>query len=110
MRIYFECGKLIKDSQLPLENMYAVNAKDGAVSNYNALSIIKELVGEVNVYTNSPLVLDKSIAWNESDKSCNILIRDINNNMFKPIVDVIAGVDENSDLLKAIIAYYMSMK
>ena len=75
MKIYFENGRLLSQSELPFKYDCYVNAGDGYSFCENALHAINRICPDSVVYTNMITALSNSYAWNNELKTPEIYMR-----------------------------------
>ena len=75
MKIYFEDGKLLKQSRLPIKYDVKIDAADGVTANDNCLYNLNIHKPNAIIYTNSIMAFSNEYAWNEELKVPEIYIR-----------------------------------
>ena len=108
MKVYFECGRLVNNLQLPVKDAIYVDAADGIISNRSILDALAETRPDAVIYTNSAVALNSEYCWNARDRLYNVYIRSGTDFTFKQIGSVIyEDFNEDSDLFTEILEYYI---
>lgn len=108
MKVYFECGRLVNNLQLPVKDAIYVDAADGIISNRSILDALAETRPDAVIYTNSAVALNSEYCWNAQDRLYNVYIRSGTDFTFKQIGSVIyEDFNEDSDLFTEILEYYI---
>ena len=108
MKVYFECGRLVNNLQLPVKDAIYVDAADGIISNRSILDALAETRPDAVIYTNSAVALNSEYCWNAQDRLYNVYIRSGTDFTFKQIGSVIyEDFNEDSDSFTEILEYYI---